>query len=86
MVKEKFKIELEIKFPEVFSGLGTCTKAKAKFKMKENATPVFRPKRSRTFCDLQSNQYGIGKPREFRGHFQSRLFSMSITNCLLEEK
>ena len=28
---EKFKTKLKRKFPEVFSGLGTCTKAKVKF-------------------------------------------------------
>ena len=44
---ENFKTELKRKFPEVFSeDLKTCTKAKVKFEVKENATPVFRPKRS----------------------------------------
>ena len=50
MVTEKFKTELKGKFREAFSeGLGICTKAKAKLEVKENATPVFRPKRSVPF-------------------------------------
>ena len=51
---EKLKTELKRKFSEVFSGLETCTKAKVKFDVKENATPVFRPKRSVLFAALDS--------------------------------
>ena len=43
---EKFKKELMIKFPEIFSeGFGTCTKAKATFKIKVDMTPILRSKR-----------------------------------------
>ena len=39
---DKLKKELKIKFPEIFSeGLGFCSKAKAKFEVKENVMPVF---------------------------------------------
>ena len=46
---ENVKTKLKRKFPEVFffsEGFGTCTKTKAKFEVKNNATPVFKPKRS----------------------------------------
>ena len=50
-VTEKIKTELKRKFPEVFSeDHWTFTKANAKFK--ENATQVFRPKRSVPFAAL----------------------------------
>lgn len=40
-------------FPEVFSdGLVTCTKAKAKFELKKNATPTFKLKRRVPFVSL----------------------------------
>ena len=51
-VTEKFKTELK-SFQKFFSeGHGTCTKAKAKFEVKGNATPVFRPKRSVPFAAI----------------------------------
>ena len=38
---------LNIKFPEVLSeGLGKCIKTKVKFEVKENAKPIFKPKRN----------------------------------------
>ena len=53
--KKKIKTELKRKFPEVFSEcLGTCTKAKAKFKVKENAEPEFKLKRSVPFAAFDS--------------------------------
>ena len=43
---EKFKGKLRTKFPEIFSeGLGKCKKVKVSFRLKENITPIFRPKR-----------------------------------------
>ena len=40
------KLKKEKKIPEIFSeGLGFRSKVKAKFELKENVTPVFRPKR-----------------------------------------
>ena len=43
---DKLKKELKEKFPEIFSeGLGFYSKVKAKFELKENVMPVFRPKR-----------------------------------------
>ena len=43
---DKLKKELKVKFPEIFSeGLGFFSKVKAKFEVKENVIPVFRPKR-----------------------------------------
>ena len=46
MATEKNQNWIQRKFLKVSSGLGTCIKAKTKFKVKENATPVFSPKRS----------------------------------------
>ena len=47
---EKIKMELKGSFPEVFStGLGKCTKIKAKFELKENTHPIFRKKRNMPF-------------------------------------
>ena len=41
-------------FPNVFSpGLGKCTKLKAKFQLKKNATPVFRRKRNVPFASQE---------------------------------
>ena len=43
---DKLKKELKIKVPEIFSqGLRFCSKVKAKFEVKENVMPIFRPKR-----------------------------------------
>jgi hypothetical protein len=44
--KDEFIRELRQRFREVFaSSLGRCTKAKASLQLKENVTPVYRPKR-----------------------------------------
>ena len=48
---EKFETESK-KFSEIFFSEGTCTKAKVKFEVQENVTPVFRPKRSVPFVAL----------------------------------
>ena len=43
---DKLEKELNIKSPEMFSeGLVSCSKIKAKFEVKENEVPVFRPKK-----------------------------------------
>ena len=69
--KKKYKTGLKRKCSEVFSeDLGTCTKVKAKFEIKENATPVFSPKRSVAFSALDPINKEL--ERRFRGHFQSR--------------
>ena len=48
---EKIKMELKGSFPEVFStGLGKCTKIKAKCELKENTRPIFRKKRNVPFA------------------------------------
>ena len=53
MTTEKFNIELKRKFPIVFSeGLGMCIKAKVEFEVEENATPIFRLRRSVFFMAL----------------------------------
>ncbi|XP_050072320.1 uncharacterized protein K02A2.6-like [Anopheles maculipalpis] len=36
---------LQASFPEVFHGTGLCTKAQIKLQLKENCSPVFRPRR-----------------------------------------
>ncbi|MGX9987631.1 reverse transcriptase family protein, partial [Soonwooa purpurea] len=51
---EKLKKDLRESFPKVFSEkLGCCTKMEAKFKLKENVTPVFKKKRSVPFASIQ---------------------------------
>lgn len=41
-----------MKFPKIFcGGLGRCTKVKSTFKLKENVTPIFRPKGKVPFAD-----------------------------------
>ena len=50
----KLKEDLKEAFPEVFSDtLGRCTKMEAKFKLKENVTPVFKRKRSVPFASIE---------------------------------
>ena len=51
---DKLKKELKIKFQEIFSkGLGFCSKVKAKFEVKENVMPVFRPKRPVLYASVE---------------------------------
>ena len=48
---KKSKKELMIKFPETFSeGLARYTNTKVTFKIKDNVTPIFRPKRKVSFA------------------------------------
>ena len=52
---QRLKDELKEKFPEVFSsGLGRCTKAIARFQLKENALPVFKKKRNILFVATEN--------------------------------
>ena len=52
--QDKLKKELKIRFPEIFSeGLGFCSKVKAKFEVKENVIPVFRPKRAVPYASVE---------------------------------
>ena len=51
---QELKDELKARFPEVFSaGLGKCTKAIARFELKENALPVFKKKRNVPFAAVE---------------------------------
>ena len=51
---DKLKKELKTKFPEIFSeGLGLCSKAKAKFEVKENVMSVFRSKRAVPYTSVE---------------------------------
>ena len=51
---EKLKKDLKEAFPDVFSDkLGRCTKMEARFKLKEDAIPVFKRKRSVPFASIE---------------------------------
>ena len=51
---QELKDELKERFPEVFSvGLGKCTKAIARFELKENALSVFKKKRNVPFAAVE---------------------------------
>lgn len=51
---ESLKESLKKDFPQVFSaGLGKCIKMKAKFQLKQNATPTFRKKRNVPFATIK---------------------------------
>ena len=50
-------------------GLGTCTKAKAKFDVK-NVTPVFRPKRSVPFAALDPINKELERLQDLEGIFK----------------
>lgn len=51
---EKLKRELKENFPDVFTGgLGRCTKAVAKFEVKENEQPVFKKKRNVPYAAIE---------------------------------
>ena len=46
--------QVQIKFLEIFlEGLGFCSKAKAKFEVKENVMPVFRSKRPALYAPVE---------------------------------
>ena len=52
---KSFLEDLKAEFPRVFSeGLGHCVKTEAKFELKENATPVFKPKRNVPFSSMDA--------------------------------
>ena len=54
MEKQSLKTELKKTFPEIFAaGLGKCTKTAAKFKLIDNAQPVFKKKRNVLFTSLE---------------------------------
>ena len=62
-VKKKKKKELKIKFPE---GLGFCSKVKAKFKVKENAMPVFRLWKSVPYVSAEIIDKELGRLEKLR--------------------
>ena len=49
------------KIPEIFSGLGFCSKAKAKFEVKENVMPVFRTKRPVPYASVEIIDKKLGR-------------------------
>ena len=52
---EDFMHELKTEFPRVFAeGLGRCIKTEAKFEVKRDATPVFKPKRTVPFSSMDA--------------------------------
>ena len=52
--KQSLKTELKKTFPEIFAAsLGKCTKTAAKFKLIDNAQPIFKKKRSTPFASLE---------------------------------
>ena len=52
--KQSLKTELKKTFPEIFAAsLGKCTKTAAKFKLIDNAQPVFKKKRNLPFASLE---------------------------------
>ena len=52
--KQSLKTELKKTFPEIFAArLGKCTKTAAKFKLIDNAQPVFKKKRNVPFASLE---------------------------------
>ena len=52
--KQSLKTELKKSFPEIFAAsLGKCTKTAAKFKLIDNARPVFKKKRNVPFASLE---------------------------------
>ena len=62
---ETFLGELRSEFPRVFSeGLGHCVKTEAKFKLKENATPVFKPKRNVPFSSMDAIEKELERLQE----------------------
>ena len=59
---QELKDELKARFPEVFSaGLGKCTKAIARFKVKENALSVFKKKRNVPFAAVEKNDEELNR-------------------------
>lgn len=53
--REDFLKDLKTEFPNVFAeGLGLCIKTEAKFELKKNATPVFKPKRNVPFSAMDA--------------------------------
>ncbi|XP_058121680.1 uncharacterized protein K02A2.6-like [Anopheles ziemanni] len=52
---EPCSAKLQLEFPKLFSGeLGCCTKIKIQLKLKDGATPVFRPKRPVAYAMFQA--------------------------------
>ena len=52
--KQSLKTELKKTFPEIFAtSLGKCTKTAAKFRLIDNAQPVFKKKRNVPFASLE---------------------------------
>ena len=52
--KQSFKTELKKTFPEIFAAsLEKCIKIAAKFKLIDNAQPVFKKKRNVPFASLE---------------------------------
>ena len=59
---DKLKKELRIKLPEIFpEELGFCSKVKAKFEVKENVMPVFRPKRPVPYASVEIIEKELGR-------------------------
>ena len=54
MEKRSLKTKLKKTFPEIFAtSLGKCIKTAAKFKLIDNAQPVFKKKRNMPFASLE---------------------------------
>ena len=61
------KKELKMKFLEIFSGLGFRSIVKAKFEVKENVMPVFRPKRPVPYASVEIIYKELGRLEKLGG-------------------